>query len=178
MKVLKTLAIILLGLLAVLLIGGYLLPSTFKVARSVDIAAGADKIYALVAAPRQWRQWSVWNQRDPAMAITYSGPEAGAGSVWAWTSVSEGDGKMSFTAAEPPRRVAYELYFPDFGTTSKGEFRFEPQAAGGTRVTWSMDGDMGANPLFHWMALFADGMVGKDFEAGLANLKAVAEKAP
>ncbi|MBC7938722.1 MAG: hypothetical protein H7Z19_02995 [Chitinophagaceae bacterium] len=38
-----------------------------------------------------------------------------------------------------------------------------------------MDGDMGKNLLFHWFALLADGMVGKDFEAGLMNLKAVVE---
>lgn len=178
MKILKFLGLGLLALLAVLLIGGWLLPSTFSVSRSVQIAAGPDKIYPLVAAPKAWRQWSVWNRRDPAMAIEYSGPAAGAGAVWAWKSITEGDGKMSFTAAEPPKRVAYDLYFPDFGTTSSGEFRFEPQANGATQVTWLMNGDMGKNPLFHWMALFADGMVGKDFEAGLANLKVVAEKAP
>jgi hypothetical protein len=34
---------------------------------------------------------------------------------------------------------------------------------------------MGSNPPFHWMSLFSDMMVGADFEAGLANLKAVAE---
>lgn len=176
MKILKILGLGVLGLLAVLLIGGFLLPSTFSVSRSVQIAAGPDKIYPLVAAPREWRQWSVWNRRDPAMAIEYSGPESGPGAIWAWRSASEGDGKMSFTAADPLKRVAYDLYFPDFGTTSSGEFRFEPQASGGTKVTWLMNGDMGKNPLFHWMALFADKMVGEDFEAGLANLKVAAEK--
>ena len=45
----------------------------------------------------------------------------------------------------------------------------------GTRVTWTMNGDMGRNPLYHWFALAADSMVGKDFEAGLANLKAATE---
>jgi hypothetical protein len=30
--------------------------------------------------------------------------------------------------------------------------------------------------VFRWMALAMDNMVGKDFEAGLANLKTVAEK--
>ena len=49
------------------------------------------------------------------------------------------------------------------------------QPSGGTRVTWGMDGDMGGNPLMHWMALMMDRMVGKDFEAGLANLKGLAE---
>mgnify|MGYP006197501997 CR=1 FL=1 len=42
---------------------------------------------------------------------------------------------------------------------------------GGTKVTWTMNGNMGSNPLFRWMALFGDKMVGPDFEAGLANLK-------
>jgi hypothetical protein len=35
---------------------------------------------------------------------------------------------------------------------------------------------MGTNPLLRWIALFGDKMVGADFEAGLANLKAIAEK--
>ena len=83
---------------------------------------------------------------------------------------------MSFTAVEAPSRVAYELSFPEFDSTSSGDLRFEP-SAGGTRVTWTMKGDMGGNPVMHWFALFMDRMVGPDFEAGLTNLKAEAEKA-
>ena len=82
---------------------------------------------------------------------------------------------MTFTAAEPGRRVAYDLFFPDFGTTSSGDLTLVPEG-GGTKVTWTMNGDMGANPLFRWFALNADSMVGKDFDAGLAGLKEVAEK--
>ena len=155
--------------------GGMLLPATFQVSRSVTVNASPDKLYALVADPRGWKQWSVWNQRDPAMKIEYSGPESGVGATWAWQSQTEGDGKMSFTAAEPGKRVGFDLYFPDFGTTSKGELVFTPEG-GGTRVTWRMNGDMGGNPLYHWFALGADSLVGPDFAAGLANLKAVAEK--
>jgi len=174
-KLLKWVAIGLLVLVTLLLAGGLLLPSTFRVSRSIEVAATPQRVYALVADPREWKQWSVWNRRDPAMAIVYSGPQSGAGAAWEWKSASEGDGRMRFTAAEPPRRIAYELFFPDFGTTSRGELHFVP-AGTGTRVTWTMDGDMGRNPLFAWLALFADGMVGKDFDAGLANLKAVAER--
>jgi uncharacterized protein YndB with AHSA1/START domain len=175
MKVLKFLGLALLALVAVLLVGGMLLSSKFSVSRSVQVAAAPDKIYPLVASPRQWAQWSVWNRRDPAMQIDYSGPASGAGAVWSWKSKSEGDGRMSFTAAEPPKRVVYALFFPDFGTTSTGELRLESNG-GGTTVTWTIDGDMGRNPLYHWFALFGDRMIGSDFEAGLANLKAVAEQ--
>lgn len=164
-----------LGLVALLALGGLFLSGSFQVSRSTLVAAPAERIYPLVAEPRRWKDWSVWNQRDPAMAITYSGPPSGVGAVWEWKSKSEGDGRMTFTAAEPGRRAAFELFFPDFGTTSRGELLLTPEGSG-TRVTWNMNGDMGRNPLMRWMGLMMDGMVGKDFEAGLANLKKLAEK--
>jgi uncharacterized protein YndB with AHSA1/START domain len=175
-SLLKWLAIVVAALAVVLFVGGYLLPSTFSVTRNVFIAAPPDKVYALVADPRAWKAWSVWNRRDPGMTIEYSGPASGAGAAWAWKSKSEGDGKMTFTAAEPGKLVAFDLHIPDFGTTSKGELRFVPEGAG-TQVCWTMNGDFGSNPLMHWFTLLADAMTGKDFDAGLANLKALAEKA-
>ncbi|MDI4635024.1 SRPBCC family protein [Pelomonas sp. V22] len=175
MKVLKILGLILLALAAVVLVGGMLVSSKYHVERTVSVKAAPDKVYALVANPRMWKQWSVWNQRDPGMTIEYSGPESGVGAVWAWKSKSEGDGKMTFTAAEPGKRAAYDLFFPDFNSTSTGELRFVAQGEM-TQVTWVMDGDMGKNPLMRWFALFMDGMIGKDFEGGLNNLKALAEK--
>ncbi|WP_284616534.1 SRPBCC family protein [Aquabacterium humicola] len=175
MKLVKWLLIAVLGLAAVLFVGGLFLSPQFKVTRSITIAAPADKIYALIADPRAWNRWAVWNQRDPQMKIEYSGPPSGKGATWAWQSKSEGDGRMTFTEAVPGRHVIYELYFPDFGTTSHGEIEIAPDGAG-HRVTWAMNGNMGRNPLFRWLALNADSMVGNDFDAGLANLKALAEK--
>lgn len=162
-------------LVGVLYIGGTLLSPKFVVARSVTVQASPDKVYSLIASPRQWKQWSVWNQRDPQMQITYEGPESGAGAKWTWKSKSQGDGAMTFREATAPQRVAYDLYFPDFGTTSTGDLVLKAEGTG-TRVTWTMNGDMGSNPMFRWIALFADSMVGKDFEEGLANLKRLAEK--
>jgi len=175
MNILKWILIVVLALLAVLVVGGYLLSPKFTVSRSVTINAPADKVYAFVASPRNWKEWSVWNRRDPAMQIEYSGPESGTGSKWSWKSKTQGDGAMTLTATEPARKVAFDLFFADFGTTSQGQIDFVPDG-NTTKVTWTMVGDMGANPMFRWMALGADRMVGKDFEGGLANLKAVAEK--
>ena len=176
MKVLKWILWAVLALIVVLVAGGYLLSPRFVVSRSVVVQAPPEKVYPLVASPREWAKWSVWMRRDPAMRIAYDGPDSGSGAKWSWQSRSEGNGSMTFTAAEPPRRVAYALFFSDFGTTSTGDLLLAPEGTGATRVTWTLNGDMGANPVFHWMALFADGMVGKDFEGGLANLKQVVEK--
>ena len=165
----------LVAILALVLVGGGLLLSPhFRIERSTQIQAPPDKVYALIAEPRRWKDWSVWNRRDPQMKMAYFGATSGAGAGWSWVSDSEGAGKMTFTSAEPPARLAYDLYFPDFDTTSTGELRLVAQG-GGTQVTWTMDGNMGANPIWRWMALFMGDLAGKDFDAGLGHLKTLAE---
>jgi hypothetical protein len=98
----------------------------------------------------------------------------GAGAAWAWTSKTQGNGQMQLTAAEPVRRVAYTLQIDDFAPAN-GELRLEPEA-GGTRVVWHMQGDMGGNPIARWFGLFMDKMIGPDFEGGLANIKQLVEQ--
>lgn len=174
MKIVQwTLAVIGIIVLAIVAVG-LALPSTFRVERSVEIEAPAKKIYDYVVEPRQWAKWSVWTRRDPAMKITYSGPPFGMGAKWSWQSKSEGSGSMELTRVEPDRAVEYALSFPDFGMRSTGALRLEP-AGTRTRLAWSAAGDVGPNPLKHYIAAMMDRMVGPDFEAGLANLKALAE---
>jgi len=175
MKWLKRIVLGVVLLVAILLAVGMLLPSGFKVQRSVEIAAPPSKIFPLIASPREWKNWSVWNRRDPAMKVEYSGPESGAGATWSWQSKSEGDGTMEFTAAIPDQRVDYALHFPEFDMRSKGQLQLQASGAG-TRVTWTNEGNVGNNPVNRYFAVMMDSMVGPDFQAGLANLKELAER--
>jgi uncharacterized protein YndB with AHSA1/START domain len=175
MKWLKRVVVAVVGLVALLLVIGLLLPSGFKVQRSMQIAAPPAKVYPLIADPRQWKNWSVWNQRDPAMQMQYSGADSGAGAKWSWQSKTEGNGAMEFTAAVPNERIVYALSFPDMGMTSRGELQLVPEDTG-TRVTWTNEGDMGGNPINRYFGVMMDSLVGPDFEAGLNNLKAAAER--
>jgi uncharacterized protein YndB with AHSA1/START domain len=177
MKWLKRVLIGVVVLAALLLVIGLLLPSGFKVQRSVAIAAPPATVYAFIVDPRQWKAWSVWNQRDPAMQMQYSGAASGAGAKWSWQSKSEGNGAMEFTAAVPNERVDYALSFPDFGMISQGALRLTPQGSG-TLVTWTNEGDMGSNPINRYFGLMMDRLVGPDFEGGLKNLQALAERKP
>ncbi len=153
---------------------GWLLPSEFKVQRSLQVAATPDRVYALIADPREWRRWTVWNQRDPAMKLDYSGPPSGSGARASWQSETEGSGAMQFVDAEPGRRIVYKLSFPDFGMESLGVLNIVP-AGNGVTVTWTNEGDLGDDPVKRWFGLVMDRMVGPDFEAGLVNLKQLAE---
>ena len=114
------------GLVVVLLASGMFLPSQFKVERTATIAAPAETVYALIANPREWKRWSVWNQRDPAMKLTYSGPSSGSGAKWVWESKSEGNGAMEFTESIAPERIGYTLTFADFGMSSTGKLQLTP----------------------------------------------------
>jgi hypothetical protein len=55
------------------------------------------------------------------------------------------------------------------------DFTLEPQG-GTTRVTWAMEGPSPFLSKVMQVFLDMDTMIGKDFEDGLANLKAVSEK--
>ena len=174
MKIIQwTLAV--LGAVVLLVVaGGFFLPSAFKVERSTVMNAPPKKIYDLVVEPRQWAKWSVWNRRDPNMKITYKGPPFGMGAKWEWVSKTEGSGAMEFTRVQPERAVEYSLSFPAYNMRSTGAITLEPSGSS-TKVTWNNAGDVGGNPIKHYLTLMMDRIVGPDFEAGLANLKALAE---
>ena len=174
MKWLKWLLIGVAALLLLFAAVGLALPSQFRVERSVAIRAPAEKVYSLIAAPTEWKRWTVWNRRDPKMRMEYAGPAAGIGARWSWHSQTEGNGEMEFTEAVPGRSLAYRLSFPDLGMQSAGLLLIKP-SGDGVRLSWSNEGSLGANPVNRWFGLFMDRLVGPDFEAGLENLKRLAE---
>jgi uncharacterized protein YndB with AHSA1/START domain len=173
---LKKLLLTFAGVVVAVLAGAMLLPRMITVTRSVVINAPPDRIYALVATPREWPTWSAWNKRDPNMAITFSGPPTGAGAKWEWKSASEGDGSMVFTAATPPTRVEFELQIVGMGPPSTGTFTLKPSGSA-TEIEWTMVSDMGAGPVGRLFGLYFPSMLKKDFDAGLGALKTRAEQA-
>ena len=81
---------------------------------------------------------------------------------------------MKFTAAIENQKIDYELHFEGMGQPSSGTLPFEAQT-GATKITWSMHGTSEANLMMKLFAPFMDKMVGPDFQAGLDNLKKLAE---
>ena len=71
--------------------------SNYVVQRSTTINADPDRIYHQVADFHEWPKWSPWEDLDPQMQRTYSGPQAGTGATYAW----EGNTKV----AELRRRI-------------------------------------------------------------------------
>ncbi len=171
---------ILIGVVAllILLVGvSYLFPRHITVTRTAQLASAPDVIFPLVETPAEWPKWSPWNKRDPNMQITFSGPPAGQGAKWAWTSESEGDGEMVITKSVPSVVMDFELTIVGMGPPSTGGFRLAPNAQG-TMVEWTMTADMGNSPIGRWFGLMMPSMLSKDFDDGLAALDTYAKSRP
>ena len=172
LKLLGGLAVLVLLAVAV----SFLFPQTYRVERTTVINARSDVVFAQFGDLKAWKNWTAWHERDPAMKLSFSESTTNVGAWSAWESKSEGNGKMTLTAVEPGRKVAYKLEFPDMNMISSGTMDLQP-ADKGVRVAWVSAGDLGMNPINRWFGLFLDKMVGTDFERGLARLKTVAESA-
>lgn len=151
-------------------------PDSFRIERSVTIAAPASQIFPLINDYRGWALWSPWEKKDPGMQRTYSGADAGVGAVYEWSGNSDvGSGRMEITQSVPDSRIAVDLRFTaPFEARNTAEFFLTP-ADGGTSATWAM---YGPSPfLSKLIGLFVsmDDMVGSDFEQGLTALKTAAE---
>ena len=176
---LKTTLLVVAAVIAALLVYAEFRPDTFRLARSTTIAAPPDKVFALINDLRQFNTWNPFAKMEPSAAITYDTASAGVGGAYSWKGDKTGEGRMQITESVPAQRVSAKLDFvKPFEAHNRVDFTIEPQGNGdkGSTVTWAMHGPM---PYFNRLVTIffdMDKSVGKDFEAGLANLKALAEK--
>jgi len=164
-------------LVLVLVVVAFILPRTYRIERTLVIKAKPEVVFAQFGDLKAWKNWGAWQERDPGMKTTFSEKTTGVGAWSAWESKSEGNGKMTITAVEPAKSATYLLEFPDMGMQSNGSMTLQP-AEGGVKVVWVDAGDLGMNPMSRWFGLFLDGMIGPDFEKGLAKMKKLVEAAP
>lgn len=169
---LKGTAMFVVALVALLLVVALLIPGRWHVERSVVIDAAPEWVYPSVADLRQWRDWTVWYARNPQLETRYPGPASGVGAVSEWRD-AQGSGRLTVTAAEPPRRIAYDLLF-DGDMLTRGSIVLHPEGEG-TRVTWTFEGDAGFNPVARYFGFMVTRAVADDFDHSLARLKRLCE---
>ena len=172
----KIIAAVVVLLIAAVLIFAATRPDTFRVQRATSIKAPPQKIAAVLSDFHDWQAWSPWEKMDPAMQRSYSGAAKGKGAVYSWEGNKDvGQGRMEITEATPTR-VAMDLVFvKPFAAHNKVVFTLAPKGDA-TEVSWDMQGPLPYVAKLVHLFLDMDGMVGKQFETGLANLKSLTEK--
>ncbi len=174
---LKVILLVVLVVIAGILIYATTRPDSFSVHRAATIQAPPEKILPLIADFHNWGSWSPWEKLDPAMKKTYGGAPSGQGATYQWTGNSKvGEGRMEILSVAPPSKVAIKLDFlKPFEAHNIADFTLAPQGTG-TLVTWEMHGPSPYVTKLMGVFMPMDNLIGSDFEEGLANLKAVAEK--
>ena len=152
-------------------------PDTFRIQRAASIKAPPEEIFALINDFRSWGSWSPWEKKDLGMKRALSAAASGKGAVYEWEgNKNVGQGRMEITESVPPSKLTIALDFvKPFQAHNIVEFRLEPNGDS-THVTWAMQGHTPYFAKIIHVFVNMDRMVGKDFEAGLASLKTIAEK--
>jgi Polyketide cyclase / dehydrase and lipid transport len=148
----------------------------YTVTRSTVVAAPADQIFAHLVDFHRWTAWSPWEGLDPQLRRSYSGPESGVGSAYAWSGNRKaGRGSMTMVDAVEPSEVLVDVVFEKpFPSRSQSRFVLRPDG-GSTEVVWTMTGAKTLMSRVMGVFVSMDKLIGPDFERGLSRLKSVTE---
>jgi hypothetical protein len=172
----KKIGLVVIALVVAVLLFAATRPDNFSVERRIVIQAPPEKIQPLVADFHLWAAWSPWEKLDPAMKRTFGGPPAVVGATYGWQGNKDvGSGRMEVKSAAPDK-VSIQLDFIEpFEGHNITDFLLAPKD-GGTEVRWVMSGPSPFISKLMGVFVSMDSMIGKDFEKGLAQMKAAAEK--
>ena len=152
-------------------------PSTFRIERATRIEAPLPVVGALIDDFREWQKWSPWERLDPSLERRFSGNGAGLGAIYEWKGNGKaGQGRMEITATTSSAITIRLDFIKPFAAHNTAEFRLA-QVGDATDVDWAMFGPRPFAMKLFGVFMDMDSLVGKDFEAGLAAMKQVAERA-
>lgn len=178
MKLWKKLLLGALGLVVVLILAGWLLPARQRIKRSLVLRGNPGEVFRFVATLKRWPEWTAWTtNRFPDLTMRFEGPDTGVGATMIAVGKSSGDGNVRITSADPASGIAYTLDFNHGLQVFDGAIRYT-NSSEGLRVTWTLEANLGANPLKRWAGLAMESLMRGDMEQGLANLKRRVEEKP
>jgi hypothetical protein len=149
--------------------------STYEVVRSTTIAADPALVHRLVNDFHEWPKWSPWEDLDPGMERTHSGAASGVGAHYAWKGNRRaGEGSMEIRSSTPEQVALTVSFLKPWKATNDIVLSLAP-SGDGTDVTWTLRGEQKGLMSVVGRVVPMDRLVGKDFEKGLARLKATAE---
>ncbi|WP_420861343.1 SRPBCC family protein [Algirhabdus cladophorae] len=155
---------------AALAVAALALPRQVNIERTAVIDAAPEAVIKLAASNTGYQSFNPYKDLDPNLSVEMFGPISGVGSGFSFES-KDGAGQQT-VASVTTDQVTFDL---DLGPLGQPTQAISAVAVdGATKVTWTMDMDLGMNPVFRVMGLFMDGMIGPNFELGLANIADVA----
>lgn len=144
--------------------------------KSMVMNAPKEKVWQQISSMKSFNEWNPWMKLDKNMTIAYTGTSGEVGDKYCWDSKNDDAGagcqeiKELISGEKQKTEMIFKRPFEgqaisDIVLTSEGN---------STKVTWSMDTEQET-----WMKIMRpmmDYQMGKSYEEGLNNLKALVEK--
>jgi uncharacterized protein YndB with AHSA1/START domain len=171
---LKKLAFAVVAIVALFLLVAAILPGSYTVERSIVIARPPAVVFDQVADYNRWLEWSPWPKAEPTAKQTVTGEPGTVGMSWSWEGEQVGVGSMTLADVEENRSIHSKLVFEEPMQSEADDYVLLEPTEEGTKVTWRNTGDL-PYPVGRYFGLGLEGMLGPQFEEGLASLKALCE---
>lgn len=146
------------------------LPRHVSIERTTLIDAAPGVVIQLAASNTGYQAFNPYKDLDPNLQVKMFGPAYGVGSGFSFES-KDGAGQQTVSSITA-EQVVFDLDLGPLGQPTQAITAIAVNGA--TEVTWSMEMDLGMNPVFRVMGLFMDSMIGSNLELGLANIADVA----
>ncbi|MBY8962375.1 SRPBCC family protein [Flavobacterium sp. D11R37] len=176
MKTFKKILIVVLIIIALPLIIALFVPREYNVERDVVINRPEAEVFDYIKYIKNQDNYSVWNQKDPAMKKDYTGTDGSAGFKYHWNGNDDvGEGIQEITNVIENERIEMDLHFkrPWEGEADTW-MTTDAVQPNSTKVTWGMKGES-SYPM-NFMNLFMGSMLGNDLQQGLDTLKVKLEQ--
>src|SRR5215831_12321157 len=112
MKILRTILIIVLILIALVFILSLAAPTTIHVERSASIDAPKSVVYENVSQFKNINKWTPWADYDPNMKMTITGTDGTVGASSSWEGNDKvGKGEQTIKQLVPDDRVDMDVHF-------------------------------------------------------------------
>ncbi|RYD82836.1 MAG: polyketide cyclase [Sphingobacteriales bacterium] len=165
------------AIIALPLTAALFVKNDYTIEREIVINKPKNQVFDYVKHIRNQENFSKWVMRDPGMKKDFHGNDGEVGFVYAWDSKDKGAGagEQEIKGITEGEKVDLEVRFErPFKNVARTPFTVESVSENQTKVKWSMIG-RNAYPM-NLMTLFLGGILGKDIETSLGNLKGILEK--
>ena len=167
------------GIVAFFLILAGFLKKDYTVQRKIMINRPRAVVFDYIRHLKNQPSYSKWDMMDPDCKREYAGTDGTVGFVSRWESDNKkvGSGWQEIVSIAGNSRMDVNLHFiKPFEANSKAYFIAADAGNESTEVTWAFEGSMKYPMNIMLMFMNMEGMLGKDLQTGLENMKKNLEK--
>ncbi|RZK53812.1 MAG: polyketide cyclase [Pedobacter sp.] len=176
MTILFSILLFLAILIGFLLFLALIIKKEYSIERAITIDKSKEEVFDYIKIMRNQEKYNVWVMKDPNVKLVYTGTDGTEGFTCAWEGNKQaGKGEQEFKKIDDGSSLNIELRFEKpFENTSQTYLFTKAVGENQTNLKWQM---VGKNKFpMNLMNIVIDGLLGKELDKSLNNLKEILER--